>query len=253
MQASQWWDPQGPAGPLHRLNPLRLSYIRASIEKTVLCAKDFAPGNGGNHGRDGPLSGVSIVDAGCGGGIVAEPLARLGAKVLGIDMAREAIDVAKGHMVKDVGLLKKGLLSYRECAVEDLVNEGRIFDTVLALEIVEHVTDPAAFLKNCSKLVADGGLLVLSTLNRTFMSYVLGIIAAERIFGWLPPGTHDWERFPKPGEVKAVLESQTNMSVSDIVGVQYNPFNRKFRLSENVDINYILTAVAGSGNITGKK
>lgn len=240
-QALRWWELDGPAAPLHRLNPLRVSYIRACIERQLVERKVS------NHEQQQqqPLEGIAIIDIGCGGGIVAEPLARLGARVMGIDMAHESVKVANAHMSKDIGLAQKGILSYRECAIEQLVSEGFTCDVVLALEVVEHVSNPRAFLSNCAELVANNGILILSTLSRTIVSYALAKVAAERILRWLPPDTHDWEKFLRPEEIKAVLESDTRMKSADVMGIHYDPIGRKFRLSRDPSANYMMMAMKG--------
>lgn len=174
------------------------------------------------------------------GGLVTEPLARLGANVLGIDKSEEGIAVAKYHAEKDPTLLSSGRLHYREAAIEDM-NER--FDVVLALEIIEHVAQPDSFIRHCAGCVREGGVLILSTLNRTVASYGLSIIAAERILGWLPPGTHDWTRFPTPEEVTDVINRQTALETDEVVGVGFNPLTGKFSITEDTSVNYILTAV----------
>jgi 2-polyprenyl-6-hydroxyphenyl methylase / 3-demethylubiquinone-9 3-methyltransferase len=189
-----------------------------------------------------PLAGVSAVDVGCGGGLATEPLARLGAEVLGIDMSAQSVAIAKEHALCDPMLVDSPNLQYRVSAVEDLVVKGHSYDAVLALEIVEHVINPAKFLKDCASLVKPGGLLIMSTLNRTAASYALGIVAAERILQWLPQGTHDWNRFLTPEEVAAVLETETDLVCGDVVGVSFNPVINSFAISSNTSINYIITA-----------
>jgi 2-polyprenyl-6-hydroxyphenyl methylase / 3-demethylubiquinone-9 3-methyltransferase len=236
-QAGKWWDPNGYAAPLHRMNPVRVAFIRAAIENRMSnLGVRFDP-----QSRL-PLAGASVVDVGCGGGLVTEPLARLGADVLGVDMSVQGVVVAKEHARRDPGLVNCRHLQYRVSAVEDLVREGLMFDTVLALEIVEHVADPAVFLQDCAALVKPGGLMIMSTLNRTAASYALGIVAAERILKWLPAGTHDWNRFPTPEEVAAVLETDSGLVCDEIIGVSFNPFSNSFAISNNTSVNYMLTA-----------
>lgn len=169
-------------------------------------------------------------------------MARLGAKVLGIDKSSEGIAVARTHAAKDPAIASTDVLRYREAAVEDVLNSGENFDVVLALEIIEHVAEPARFLRHCASLVREGGVLILSTLNRTVASYVLGIVAAERVLGWLPPGTHDWTRFPTPEEVADVIRKETNLVPEEAVGVAYNPFRGSFSIVETTNVNYMLTA-----------
>lgn len=249
-QAALWWDPSGAAAPLHRLNPVRLAFVRAAIERRM-AAVDAGPraavdgdgvGEAGPRRARKPLDRVAVVDVGCGGGLVTEPLARLGADVLGVDMAAKAIDVAISHAEGDPALVEDGRLRYQTKAVEQLVDEGRSFDAVLALEIVEHVAAPEKFLKSCSELVRPGGLLIVSTLNRTAASYALGIIAAERLFRWLPKGTHDWTRFPTPEEVAECLEIDCGLVADELSGISFNPLRNCFYLSEDASVNYIMTA-----------
>jgi 2-polyprenyl-6-hydroxyphenyl methylase / 3-demethylubiquinone-9 3-methyltransferase len=255
-QAKRWWDPSGYAAPLHRLNPVRLAVIRAAIEKRMhdLGVGSASPaakvniserlGLSSDRGSPGrrPLEGVSVVDIGCGGGLVTEPIARLGANTLGVDMALEGIEVAKSHMLLDPILVHSGSLRYQVAAVEHLVRDGCAYDVVLALEIVEHVTEPKLFLHDCASLVKPGGILVISTLNRTAASYVLGIIAAERILRWLPKGTHDWTRFLTPEEISGYLNSETDVICDDAIGVSFNPLSNAFYISGDTSVNYMLVA-----------
>lgn len=169
-------------------------------------------------------------------------MARLGANVLGVDMSKESLQVARYHATKDPYLEKCGLLQYNEAAVENLVASKSNFDVVLALEIIEHVAEPTAFVKDCASLVREGGLLVLSTLNRTIASYALGIVAAERILGWLPPGTHDWNKFPRPEEVADIIKTETKLGSTEVVGVTYRPLSGTFSVVEDSSVNYILIA-----------
>ncbi|CAN8064634.1 unnamed protein product [Agarophyton chilense] len=243
-QAGKWWDPNGSAAPLHRLNPTRIAYIRSAIEKDV--APNRPTTGDSKNLLVKPLSGIQIIDVGCGGGLVAEPLARLGAKVLGIDKSREGISVARQHAAKDPGITLSDVLRYREAAVEDVLNSGERFDVVLALEIIEHVAEPAKFLKHCASLVREGGILILSTLNRTATSYALGIVGIERILGWLPVGTHDWTRFPTPEEVADVVKNETKLITKEVVGVAYNPFKGTFSIVDDLSVNYIFTAIRPS-------
>lgn len=157
-------------------------------------------------------------------------------------MSSEGIGVARAHAVKDPAIASNDVLRYREAAVEDVLNSGEDFDVVLALEIIEHVSEPAKFLTNCASLVREGGVLILSTLNRTAASYALGIIAAEHVLGWLPPGTHDWTKFPTPEEVADIIRRETKLVPEEAVGVAYNPFRGSFSLVETTNVNYMLTA-----------
>lgn len=220
---NSWWDEEGPMKPLHRLNPVRLAYIRDAFSA-----------------RPGlrPLEGLSVADIGCGGGLVTEPLCRMGAKVTGIDAGKQNIRVAAAHAKR-----QKLDIEYRATTAEALAATGRKFDAVTALEIIEHVADPALFISACCKLLKKNGVLVLSTLNRTPKSFALGIVAAEYLLRWLPPGTHDWKKFMKPSEIAALLAGN-GMQVTDVRGLVYNPLTRAFSLdAEDVDVNYLLTAV----------
>jgi 2-polyprenyl-6-hydroxyphenyl methylase/3-demethylubiquinone-9 3-methyltransferase len=224
--AGEWWDESGRLAPLHKLNPVRIAYLRDRI-----CA---------HLGRDPlapqPLAGLSVVDIGCGGGLLCEPLTRLGAAVSGIDPTPESIEVAARHAAA-AGLR----IDYRVAAAEDLVAESRRFDLVCAMEVVEHVADPAAFLAACAALVAPGGALVLATLNRTFRAFALGIVAAEYLLGWLPRGTHSWPRFVRPSEAARPLR-RAGLRIEDLTGVVYDPLRDRFRLSPDPAVNYMLFA-----------
>jgi 2-polyprenyl-6-hydroxyphenyl methylase/3-demethylubiquinone-9 3-methyltransferase len=221
-----WWDANGPFKPLHRLNPVRLTYIRDR-----LCAK---------FGRDAKaaqsLAGLSVADVGCGGGLVCEPLARLGAHVTGIDPGEEAIAAAKAHA--EAGGIDIG---YEVATAEDLVARGRSFDAVLLLEVVEHVPDVPAFLTAVAPLVKPDGLMILSTLNRTLKSYALAIVGAEYILRWIPIGTHQWDRFVTPEELRSALRG-AGMTLTDTTGLVYDPFADEWRLSSDTDVNYFATA-----------
>lgn len=243
--AQRWWDPRGVASPLHKMNPTRVAFVRAAIEKRrkFLELTKGLTGNSTGDKSAKPLKDVDLIDVGCGGGLVTEPMARLGANVLGIDMSEEAIAVANTHMRQDVGLREEANLSYQKIAVEDLVESKRQFEAVLALEIVEHVANPSQFIKDCSSLVREGGIFVLSTLNRTVQSYALAILGAEYVLQWLPKGTHSWSRFPRPEEIVQVIESDTDLKRSDLVGVGYDPFSDSFHLREDTSVNYIITTV----------
>lgn len=227
--ASQWWDESGPLKPLHQLNPTRMEYIKAQI-----CT---------HFGRDAEgfssLTGLCIADIGCGGGLVTEPLCRLGADVTGVDAGAENIKVARHHAAQ------QGLeIDYKATTVEELAaREKGKFDVVTALEIIEHVADPELFIASCCKLVRKNGMLILSTLNRTPKSFMLGIVAAEYILRWLPAGTHDWKKFVKPSEIARPL-AQQGLKTIDISGLVYNPLKRSFGISKtDIDVNYLLTAV----------
>ena len=223
--AEEWWDPAGKFAPLHRLNPVRLGYIR-----------DRAATHWNRDALSGlPLEGLSLLDIGCGGGLICEPMARLGAHVTGIDAADRNIATAALH-AGNQGLA----IDYRQHTAEALAGEGRQYDIVLALEIVEHVADVDLFLRSCGQMVKPGGLLFLSTLNRTAKAWMLAIAGAEYVLGWLPRGTHDWKKFLKPSEVVNGLRGG-GIEAQEIVGVVYNPLSRVWSLnSRDLDVNYML-------------
>ena len=226
--AEEWWDPLGKFAPLHRLNPLRVGYVR---DRSALhWQRDALSGT--------PLKGLSVLDIGCGGGLLSEPMARLGAQVTGIDAALRNITVAGVHAGKQ-GLA----IDYKQHTAEALADTGGQFDIVLALEIVEHVADVELFLKSCGRLVKPGGLLFLSTLNRTAKAWALAIAGAEYILGWLPRGTHDWKKFLKPSEVVRGLAAG-GIETREIVGVVYSPLSRAWSLNKgDLEVNYMLYGV----------
>jgi 2-polyprenyl-6-hydroxyphenyl methylase/3-demethylubiquinone-9 3-methyltransferase len=226
--AGEWWDPSGKFAPLHRLNPLRIGYIR---DRTAAHWKrDPLTG--------APLQGLSLLDIGCGGGLLSEPMARLGAHVTGVDAAARNIRVAALHAGK------QGLdIDYRQGAAEALAASDIQFDIVLALEVVEHVADVELFLKSCGRMVKPGGLFFLSTLNRTAKSWALAIAGAEYILRWLPRGTHDWKKFLKPSEVVNGLGA-AGIDAQEIVGVVYSPLSRAWSLNKgDLDVNYMLYGI----------
>ncbi|WP_374375857.1 bifunctional 2-polyprenyl-6-hydroxyphenol methylase/3-demethylubiquinol 3-O-methyltransferase UbiG [Dongia sp.] len=221
--AEAWWDPSGKFRPLHRLNPVRVSYIRDKV------AVHF----GRDPNSPEPLSGLSLVDVGCGGGLLTEPMARLGAEATGIDATRRNVEIARIH-AEQTGLQ----VTYLPCPAEDLVAEGRKFDVVLAMEIVEHVADVDAFLAALSGLLKPNGLLFMATMSRTAKSYAMAIIGAEYILRWLPRGTHDWNRFIRPSELARGLRRH-DLAIAELTGVAYNPFKDSFHLSRDLDVNYM--------------
>ena len=227
--AEEWWDPTGKFAPLHRLGPVRIGYIR-----------DRAAAHWGREALSGqPLKGLSVLDIGCGGGLLSEPMARLGATVTGVDASARNIAVAGLHAGKQA--LE---IDYRQGTAEALAKGDARFDIVLALEIVEHVADVDLFLKSSARLVKPGGLLFLSTLNRTAKAWALAIAGAEYILGWLPRGTHDWKKFLKPSEVVRGLEAG-GITTKEIVGVVYSPLGRTWSLNKaDLDVNYMLFGVA---------
>jgi 2-polyprenyl-6-hydroxyphenyl methylase/3-demethylubiquinone-9 3-methyltransferase len=224
--AAEWWDPKGKFRPLHQLGPARLAFIRDELRAHF----------GAKAGGLRVLDGLTILDVGCGGGLVSEPLARLGARVAGLDPAAEDIAVARGH-AESQGLA----IDYRVATVEELQAEGAIYDAVICLEVVEHVPDVGGFLKTCASLVRPGGMLVLSTINRTLKSYALAIVAAEYLLGWLPRGTHQWDRFVTPAELAGFVGA-AGLSAPRFKGLVYDPLCDAWSLSDDTDVNYLASA-----------
>ena len=218
--AETWWDESGPMAPLHALNPLRIAFIRDAL------VVDAA-------GRQ-PLAGLRVLDVGCGGGLLCEPLTRLGAEVTGLDAAARSIEVARAHAA-DAGLD----IAYRCGDIADL--EDETFDAVLAMEVVEHVADLPAFVAAAAARVAPGGILAMSTLNRTLKALALAVVGAEYVLRWLPRGTHDWRKFVRPSELIG-LASSAGLQVEQVNGVAYNPLSRSWRLSRDLGVNYMLAA-----------
>jgi 2-polyprenyl-6-hydroxyphenyl methylase/3-demethylubiquinone-9 3-methyltransferase len=224
--AAEWWDPNGKFRPLHKLNPARLTYIRDR-----LCERF-----GREARRPRPLAGLRILDIGCGGGLVAEPLTRLGAAVVAIDASATNIGVARTHARQS-----ELAIDYRHAAAEDLTARGESFDAVLALEIVEHVADLDAFMAAAASLTRPQGALVVATLNRTPQSFLLAIVGAEYVLRWLPAGTHDWKKFVRPSELGAALRRH-GLDIRDITGVAYNPLGDFWRLGSDLAVNYMALA-----------
>ena len=225
----RWWDAKGPMAALHKFNPVRLAYIRdQAVER---------------FGRDAKkldcLKGLRILDIGCGGGILSEPLARLGAEVVGVDPSPENIEAARAH-AEQAGVP----VDYRATTAEDLATQNERFDIVLAMEVVEHVTDVNAFVSTCASMVKDGGLLSLATINRTVKSFALAIVGAEYILRWLPRGTHQWDKFVTPEELELAVE-QAGLDVIGERGVIYNLLADRWQLSSDMDVNYMLVAARG--------
>ena len=229
--AAEWWDPRGKFKPLHMMNPIRLGYITTQI------ATEF--------GRDlkapRPFEGLRLLDIGCGGGLLSEPMARLGAQVVGADAAPKNIEVARLH-ADQVGLD----IDYRAETAEALLAAGESFDAVLAMEIVEHVAEPPAFVQACHDLLRPGGVLVMSTLNRTARSFAAAIVGAEWVMRWLPKGTHEWSRFITPEELAAMMQA-SGLKVVDRRGMVFNPLSWGWSLSDrDMSVNYAATGVRTS-------
>jgi 2-polyprenyl-6-hydroxyphenyl methylase/3-demethylubiquinone-9 3-methyltransferase len=224
--AAEWWDAAGPLKPLHRLNPLRLAWI-----------KERVAGHFGRERNDPTaLTGLRVLDVGCGGGILTEPLARMGAAVTGIDPSKENIAVARRH-AEDGGLA----IDYRAATAEDLAAGGERFDLVTILEVVEHVPDVPAFVAACSTMVKPGGLMIAATINRTAKAWLLAIVGAEYILRWLPRGTHSWDKLVKPEELAAAFRA-AGLTVTAETGVMYVPLADYFRLTGDMDVNYMMAA-----------
>jgi 2-polyprenyl-6-hydroxyphenyl methylase / 3-demethylubiquinone-9 3-methyltransferase len=224
--ASTWWKPDGPMRALHAMNPARLSWIR-----------DEAVAHYGRDPRETRiLAGLSALDVGCGGGLLSEPLARLGASVTGIDPAAENIGVAKRH-AEAAGLA----IDYRAETLEDMAAERSTFDLVFAMEVIEHVADVPSFLDSCARVLRPGGLLLMSTLNRTLRSFALAIVGAEYVLRWLPRGTHQWDKFLKPDELADEME-QAGLLPLRPKGLVFDPLHFEWRLSRDTAVNYVLAA-----------
>jgi len=225
--AQDWWNPDGAFRPLHQLNPVRLEYVR-----------DKACAHFGRKTGRAALKDLKILDVGCGGGLLAEPMARLGGNVTGIDASKETIVCAARHA-------KEGDLAidYRVSSVEELARKKIRYDLITALEVAEHVADMDSFVASLAMLLKPGGLLIMSTLNRTPQSFLLGIVAAEYILGWVPRGTHQWNKFIRPSELAEKLEAK-NLCVDDLTGFVFNPLTGAFELRKGeLGVNYLLTAV----------
>ena len=229
--AAEWWDPAGKFAPLHKFNPVRLGFIRAEAAAHL--------------GRDArslrPFEGLSLLDIGCDGGLLSEPMSRLGFAVTGADASEKNIGTAKAHAAQSGLLQGERAIDYRATSAESLVAEGVNFDVVLNMEVVEHVADVSAYLAACTALVKPGGLTFVATLNKTLKSLALAKIGAEYVLNWLPHGTHDWNRFIPPAELKRSLE-ETGLTVLKMQGVSFDPLNWDWKLSSDVDVNYMLVA-----------
>ena len=223
--ANEWWDVNGKFKPLHMFNPIRIEYITEQIKQHFKI----------NDNKTNFLNGLNILDIGCGGGLISEPMARLGGKVTGIDASEKNIKVAKIHSEKN-----KLKISYINKSPEQLKNDEK-FDIILNLEIVEHVDNVSLFLNSCYNLLKKDGLMFTATLNRSLISYFKAIIGAEYILRWLPIGTHDWNKFLKPEELEKLLQNE-KFSTVDIKGLEFNPILNKWKKSDNLSVNYIISS-----------
>ncbi len=224
--AAEWWDPTGKFRPLHKINPVRLAYIRDKVSQ--------------NYGRDPkshrPLESLRILDIGCGGGLLSEPVARMGADVVGADASERNIGIARTHAAQ-TGVE----VDYRAITAEALVAAGETFDVVLNMEVVEHVADVDFFISTCASMVRPGGLMLISTINRTFKAAALAIIGAEYVLGWLPRGTHQYEKLVRPEELEAPL-SKSGMEILERTGVFFNLLRNQWNLSPDIEVNYMMLA-----------
>lgn len=224
--AQEWWNPNGKFKPLHKFNPVRLAYIRDQVAT--------------HFGRDPraakPFDGLRLLDIGCGGGLLCEPMARLGAEVVGADASATNIEVAKIHAAES-----RVKIDYRATTAEALADAGETFDVVLNMEVVEHVADVDLFLTKCAQMVKPGGLMFVATINRTLKAWGLAIIGAEYVLGWLPKGTHQYDKLVRPEELDKGL-ADTGMSIVDRTGVTYNPLTDQWNRSRDLDVNYMILA-----------
>ncbi len=226
--AEEWWNPEGKFKPIHKLNPSRIEYIKEKIIDHY----------GLNTSSSKPFKNLILLDVGCGGGLLSEPMAKFGAKVTGIDAAEKNIKIASAHaMASGLGI------NYRHSTAEQLLKELRTendigFDVILNMEVIEHVSDLNLFIESCAMLLKKDGMMIFSTLNRTAISYCLAIVGAEYILGWLPKGTHDWKKFVTPSELKISFRSN-DLKIDDLHGMKYNPIFDSWSLSEDTNVNYI--------------
>ena len=219
--ASEWWDPKGKFKPLHKFNPIRIKYIKESIIENFKLKNKIKP-----------LNKIKILDIGCGGGLLSEPMKRLGANVTGIDASIKNIKIAKLHAQKN-----KLSINYL-CSSPEKFKTKKKYDVILNMEIVEHVDDLNFFLKSCSKLLKKNGLMFIATINKTLKSYMFAIVGAEYILGWLPIGTHEWEKFVKPEELKKILK-KNNLVLSKLDGMHFNIIKNQWKISKDLSVNYI--------------
>ena len=219
--ANEWWDPEGKFKPLHKFNPVRIKYIKENIINNFKLKNKFRP-----------LSGINILDIGCGGGLLSEPMSRMGANVTGIDASDKNIKIAKLHSKKN-----KLKINYL-CSSPEKLKITKKFDVILNMEIVEHVEDIDFFLKSCSKLLKKNGLMFVATINKTLKSYVFAIVGAEYVLRWLPIGTHEWEKFVKPEDLKKIL-MKYDLSLNKLEGMNFNIIKDEWSISRDLSVNYI--------------
>lgn len=224
--AAEWWNPAGKFRPLHKFNPVRLAYIRDRV------AARF----GRDRDAPKPFQGLRILDIGCGGGLLCEPMARLGATIVGADASATNIEVARLHAA-EMGLA----IDYRATTAEALAEAGEKFDVVLNMEVVEHVADVGLFVGKCAEMLKPEGIMVVATINRTLKALGLAIVGAEYVLRWLPRGTHQYEKLVRPEELQAALAAG-GLTVTERTGVTYNPLADEWRLSRDIDVNYMLLA-----------
>ncbi|MGD0192235.1 MAG: bifunctional 2-polyprenyl-6-hydroxyphenol methylase/3-demethylubiquinol 3-O-methyltransferase UbiG [Rhizomicrobium sp.] len=230
--AAEWWDSEGKFAPLHHFNPVRLAFIRNE------CGSRFERGFGGLE----PFAGLSLLDIGCGGGLLCEPMARLGFAVTGVDASARNIAVAADH-AKASGLS----VDYRCSSAEALENAGSRFDVILNMEVIEHVADTEAFLRACANLLAPGGMMIVATINRTLKSLALAKIGAEYVLRWLPVGTHDWNRFVQPARLRSLIV-QSGLDIATTQGVSFDPLSWTWKLSLDTNVNYMIVATKPSSH-----
>ena len=221
--AAEWWDPKGKFRPLHKFNPVRLEYIRHEVCQL----------KGLDAQSQTPFQGFDLLDIGCGGGLLSEPMCRLGARVTGADASKANIKTASVH-AREQNLD----INYQATTAAALVDAGESYDVILNMEVIEHVADPPAFIAQCSKLLRPGGIMFLATLNRTMKAYALAILGAEYVLGWLPKGTHQWEKFITPAELE-VMAKASDLDIVRLSGVSFNPLMNKWQRTGDLGVNYM--------------